>query len=95
MNELYDRQLRLPEVGEAGQERIRGARVQVFGNDGAILEAEYLCRAGVEVLTITPSREPKAFRHENAFRFAASRRVGAGAWRALDELRSLLGLSAA
>jgi hypothetical protein len=93
MTELYDRQVRLPEVGEAGQQRISAAKVRVSGNDGAILEAEYLCRAGVEVLTLTPSHEPKPFRHETAFRFPASRRVGAGAWRALDELRSLLGMS--
>lgn len=94
MTELYDRQLRLPEVGEAGQARIRDARIEVRGNDGAILEAEYLCRAGVEVVSITPRKDPNPFRHEQAFRFAASRRVGAGAWRALDEVRELLGIKA-
>jgi hypothetical protein len=88
----YDRQVRLPEVGEAGQARIRDSRIEVCGNDGAILEAEYLCRAGVEVLDITPRKDPKPFRHERAFRFAASRRVGAGAWRALDQVRELLGM---
>lgn len=92
--ELYERQTRLPEVGAAGQARIANARLEVSGNDGAILEAEYLHRAGVLCLELRPRHEPKPFPHERAFRFAASRRVGAGAWRALDRIRQLLGVSA-
>jgi len=65
----YDRQRRLPEVGDAGQERLANARLDVNGNDGAILEAEYLCRAGVGALELHPRREPRPFRHENGFRF--------------------------
>jgi hypothetical protein len=93
-DELYDRQLRLPEVGAAGQARIAEARVEVHGNDGAILEAEYLHRAGVLCLEIRPRLEPVPFRHESAFRFAAPRRVGAGAWRALHRIKKLVGVSA-
>jgi hypothetical protein len=93
MMDLCDRQRRLPEIGVSGQDRIRGARIDVRGNDGAILQAEYLCRAGVEIVTIMPRAEPTPFAHEAAFRFAASRRVGAGAWRALAEIKAALGMS--
>jgi len=87
-----NRQVSLPEIGAAGQSRIAASSVEVLGSDGAIIEAEYLHRAGVERLTLLPAREPQPFRHESAFRFAASRRVGAGAWRALAKLRKTLGM---
>lgn len=87
-----NRQVLLPEVGPAGQARIQAASLEVAGSDGAIIEAEYLHRAGVERLALTPGREPEPFVHEHAFRFAASRRVGAGAWRALSKLRRTLGV---
>ncbi|GMV13064.1 MAG: hypothetical protein HS104_10455 [Polyangiaceae bacterium] len=86
------RQALLPEVGASGQARIQSATLEVVGSDGAIIEAEYLHRAGVERLALTPGREPEPFVHESFFRFAASRRVGAGAWRALSKLRRALGL---
>lgn len=88
------RQLLLPEIGEAGQARIGAASFEVTGSDGAIIEAEYLHRAGAERLELLPGREALAFRHERWFRFAASRRVGAGAWRALVKLRTVLGMEA-
>ena len=90
-----NRQVLLPEIGEAGQARISAASLEVSGADGAIIEAEYLHRAGVERLQLTPGHEPTPFRHEAAFRFAASRRVGAGAWRALRQLKTALGLEVA
>jgi hypothetical protein len=94
MNESdrYDRQRRLPEVGDAGQARLAAACVVVRGSDGAIIEAEYLHRAGVERLSITPGLEPKPFRHEQFFRFWAPRRIGAGAWRAIAQMREILGM---
>lgn len=92
MLDSVSRQTLLPEVGEIGQARIRDADVEVAGTDGAIIEAEYLHRAGVERLSLLPGREPVPFRHEQAFRFAASRRVGAGAWRALGKLKLALGM---
>ena len=92
--DLTLRQRLLPEVGEAGQARIHALHAEVRGRDGAIIEAEYLHRAGVEVLSIEPRAEPEPFRHEAAFRFFASRRVAAGAWRALGKLRRTLGLEA-
>ena len=86
----YSRQRRLPEVGDLGQQRIAAAAAHVHGRDGAIIETEYLYRAGVERLSISPSLEPEPFVHERHFRFFASRRVGAGAWRALGKLRRAL-----
>lgn len=91
-SDLYDRQRRLPEVGDAGQERLRDAVALVRGSDGAIIETEYLHRAGVERLSITPGLEPEPFRHERFFRFWGPRRIGAGAWRALRSMRRVLGL---
>jgi hypothetical protein len=88
------RQRRLPEIGERGQATIAQAELVVSGNDGAIIESEYLHRAGAERVTILPHAEPEPFAHEHAFRFVASRRIGAGAWRALAKLRRVLGVSA-
>jgi hypothetical protein len=90
LEDRYTRQRRLPEVGAAGQARILAATVEVRGRDGAIIETEYLYRAGVERLSIAPNREPVPFAHEAHFRFFASRRIAAGAWRALGELRRVL-----
>ncbi len=86
----YTRQRRLREVGEAGQARIAAARLDVNDSDGALVEALYLHRAGVERVSITPRAAAEPFTHAAAFRFAATRSVGAGAWRALDKLRGVL-----
>jgi hypothetical protein len=92
-DDRFCRQRRLPEVGDQGQVRIASAELVVRGDDGAILESEYLHRAGAEKVTILPRSEPTPFAHEAHFRFAASRRVAAGAWRALDKLRKTLGVA--
>jgi hypothetical protein len=93
-DDLWSRQRRLPEVGDSGQQRIAARSFEVRGADGAILESEYLHRAGAERVRIMPRAEPQPFVHERFFRFAASRRVAAGAWRALDKLRRTLGVEA-
>lgn len=89
---MTSRQVLLPEVGPSGQAKIQAAACEVRGTDGAIIEAEFLHRAGVERLELRPGREPEPFVHEAAFRFAATRRVAAGSWRALGKLRRALGL---
>jgi hypothetical protein len=94
LDDRYTRQRRLAEVGDAGQTRIAAATLEVHGKDGAIIEAEYLYRAGVERLSILPNLEPEPFTHERHFRFFASRRIGAGAWRALGKLRRVIGAHA-
>ena len=48
MNDRYSRQIRVPEVGTAGQERLRNASVLIIGAGGlgcAVLP--YLCAAGI------------------------------------------------
>lgn len=92
LDERFSRQARLPEVGMAGQERLWSAELEVRGADGALVEAQYLHRAGIERLTLLPQAEPEAFAHRNAFRFPAPRMVGAGAWRALSKIRRELGI---
>lgn len=94
-DDRYARQRRLAEIGVAGQQRIASSSLEVRGSEGAIIETEYLYRAGVERVTLTPGLEPEPFPHAASFRFAASRRVAAGAWRALDKLRRAIGRTAA
>jgi hypothetical protein len=86
----YSRQRRLPEVGDAGQHRLERASLEARGRNGALVELAYLCRAGVNRVTLTPLEHPEPFVHAAAFRFDAPRAVGAGAWRALAQIRRVL-----
>lgn len=90
----YSRQIRLSEVGEAGQERICRCVAEARGRDGAFVELSYLERAGVSAVSLGALAEPTPFAHAAAFRFDAARRVGAGAWRALVTLKIALELQA-
>ena len=84
----YDRQRRLPEIGEQGQARIRALRAEVRGEDGAWVEAAYLRGAGVAELTFARGEAPAPIVHAGIYRFGAARAIAAGAWRALGELRT-------
>ncbi|HLV21968.1 MAG TPA: hypothetical protein VKZ49_13835 [Polyangiaceae bacterium] len=95
VDERYSRQCRLPEIGPAGQARLASAELCVGGREEALMEALYLHRAGVERLRIEPERPAAAFAHASAFRFEATRRAGAAAWRALGQLRRALGVEEA
>jgi hypothetical protein len=88
----FTRQRRLPEIGEAGQLRISSARFALGPHAGLEIEREYLSRAGA---TCTLSTEPavaRPFTHHSAFAFEETRALGEGAWRALEKLRSALGI---
>lgn len=86
------RQIRLAEVGTEGQARLSKAALTVAGRDGSLAEFLYLHRAGIERLTLEPSLPALAFPHADLFRHAGPRRFGAGAWRALSQMRRVLGL---
>jgi len=86
------RQIRLLEVGEEGQARLSRASLEVRGSDGSLAEFVYLHRAGIERLSFTPSLPARPFRHASLFRHETTRRSGAGAWRALTQLRTVLGI---
>jgi hypothetical protein len=86
------RQIRLSEVGIEGQARLSGATLEVCGADGSLIELMYLHRAGVERLAILPNRAPIPFSHAALFRHAGTRRMAAGAWRAITQIRGVLSL---
>ena len=95
MNEEHPltRQIRLPEVGIEGQARLAAACLEVRGRDGSLAELVYLCRAGVQRVALNPDRKPTPFVHAALFRHESSRRLAAGAWRALAQLRGILAIS--
>jgi hypothetical protein len=89
------RQIRLSEVGALGQARLSGASVEVHGTDGSLIEFMYLHRAGIERLSIRPDVPARPFEHGALFRHAGTRRLAAGAWRALAQMRAILALDSA
>ena len=86
------RQIRLNEVGLDGQAKLSAASLEVRGADGSLTEFVYLHRAGVERLSIVPNLPPQPFLHSALFRHAGTRRMAAGAWRAVAQVRSILAL---
>jgi len=88
------RQIRLAEVGIEGQARLSRAALCVRGTDGSLVEFVYLHRAGVERLSLSPNLPALPFAHASIFRHASTRRFGAGAWRALGQIRNVLALTA-
>ncbi len=89
------RQIRLAEVGVAGQARLSAASLEVRGADGSWTELVYLCRAGVQRISLKSSLSPKPFAHNALFRHSTTRRQAAGAWRAIAQIRSVLSLDPA
>jgi hypothetical protein len=86
------RQIRLAEVGVDGQARLACSSLEVRGRDGSLAEFAYLHRAGVERLALKPDLPASPFAHAALFRHAGPRQLGAGAWRALTQIRHVLGL---
>ncbi len=86
------RQMRLSEVGAEGQARLCSAALEVHGADGALAELVYLQRAGVERLTVLPNLPASRFAHAALFRHESSRRLAAGAWRALSQISHVLAI---
>jgi sulfur-carrier protein adenylyltransferase/sulfurtransferase len=106
----HGRQIRLPEIGEAGQERLAASEVVLCGvGDAREIEAAYLARAGVRVVD-DANAEIKAKAKADAngtakLRAAAlaslgmhdsiARETADGALRALLAMREILGIEGA
>ena len=87
------RQIRLTEVGVEGQAKLSRASLEVRGTDGSLAELVYLHRAGVESVSLNPAQAAPPFLHAPLFKHSSTRRMGAGAWRALSQIRNILGLA--
>jgi len=97
----YERQIRLPEVGEAGQARLAASAIVLRAAGPAQeIEATYLKRAGASVTEGTPAERETAVdakAHATALaglgvRDSEARVVAEGALRALEAMREILGL---
>lgn len=86
----YSRQRRLQQVGDAGQARLERASLTVAASPAAASELSYLSRAGARAVLISRYESPVAFAHAGFFRHAAARELGAGAWRALRQIKAIL-----
>ena len=98
-HDRHGRQIRLPEIGEAGQARLLAAEVTLGGaGDAREIERAYLRGAGVRVSEAgapRPPAEAKAYAELLAtlgLRDRAARDVGDGALRALIAMRAVLGI---
>lgn len=86
----YTRQIRLPEIGEAGQARLRMSTVPLSGDDDArAIELAYLQAAGVTV--IEGDRELEVDVDALGLKDPAARAVGEGALRALVTMKEIVG----
>ncbi len=95
----HGRQIRLPEIGEAGQERLVASEVVLSGAGAAReIEAAYLGAAGVTVRDVAGAQDdPTAKARLEALGVSdpAARDVADGAMRALVAMRALLGVGGA
>jgi len=103
----YGRQIRLPEIGEAGQARLCASEVVLGGaGDARTIEASYVARAGIHVVddaAADAKAKTKALAdgsdkvHSDALaalgiKDSVARQVGDGALRALLAMRKILEL---
>ena len=105
MTVRYGRQTRLPEIGQAGQERLGVARVAA-GAEGEARDVEvaYLAAAGIPVIADADSKsdatakaqanaEAKSALAALAVKDPSARQVADGAMRALLAMRRILGVT--
>jgi hypothetical protein len=82
----------LPEIGEAGQARLEGARVRPCGDGfSGTIEARYLRAAGI-VVDEAAGEGSGVSPGELGLHDASAREVGEGALRALVAMRAILGV---
>jgi hypothetical protein len=92
-DELYDRQRRLPGIGDAGQAALERSRARLPSGPSAGVALSYLVRAGVGSVAIlhdqtpaTSSEQSSSFPHLHSFRFSAPLEFARGAHLALSHL---------
>lgn len=87
----FTRQIRLPEIGEAGQSRLAETQVTLSAKDedARAFELAYLAAAGVTVVEGEGALEVDV--DALGLRDPAARAVGEGALRALVAMRKILG----
>jgi len=84
-DDLYDRQRRLPGIGDAGQAAIELSRAWIPSGPSAAAALAYLARAGVGRAAIERGAPPP-FPHLDCFRFSAPLELARGAHLALSHL---------
>lgn len=88
----FTRQIRLAEVGEAGQARLASARVRLAtSGEARAIEERYLRAAGVG-LAEPPAAEPAFAAPSLGIRHPAAQVVADGAFAALVAMRAALGV---
>jgi hypothetical protein len=89
IDDRYDRQLRLAEIGGSGQARIAAHHARLAAGPSAGVALAYLVRAGVGAGTLSRDHSPE-FPHREWFGFAGPLAFAAGAHQALLELKRAL-----
>lgn len=77
-------------MGVNGQARIEALDVTTGVGAAALTELAYLERAGVQRVSLSRLAKAPIFPHANVFQSPVARELAAGAWRALEALRSAL-----
>lgn len=87
----FSRQIRLPEIGEAGQARLAAARIPLSAKDedAQALELGYLQAAGVTVVEGEGARDVDV--DALGVKDPAARAVAEGALRALAAIKEIVG----
>lgn len=90
MPELYSRQKKLREIGEAGQIKIAEATVLIPAGPESEMAAEYLRRSGIGSVAVDARIEHPDFLHANQFQFEPCRTFAASAWIATQNVVRIL-----
>lgn len=92
MSDLHDRQMRLGEIGVAGQLKMSRATVAVPRGPVGEAAHEYLSRAGVGLVFTADTAATMSFPHAGCFKSEECLQFAQGAWLATTKIREILGL---
>lgn len=90
MTDLYSRQKKLREIGEAGQLKIARATVLIPAGPESEMATEYLRRSGIGSIAVDPHIAPLDFLHADQFQFELCRTFAASAWIATQNVVRIL-----